>query len=147
MTRPLVVMPDAALVMTTALRAALAARTPPAYATGATVANRNPPAADPGRFIRIRRSGGVPVSVAEDAPRLDFQVWHEDDAGRMALAMYARALVWSMPNTVIRLDGQPPTTIGQVTEFVGPGQFDDPIKTSREIILWTMEVRLRGAAA
>jgi hypothetical protein len=39
------------------------------------------------------------------------------------------------------------TTIGQVTEFLGPGAFPDPRDNSREIILLTVEVRLRGAAA
>jgi hypothetical protein len=149
MTDELIVMPDAELALTLYLRERLAMLSPvPAYASGVRVATENPPASNPGRFVRIRRSGGTVVNLVEDAARLDAQIWHDSDRNRMALAQLVRAMLFLAKGTVMAAGILPVrTTIGQVVEFVGPGRFEDPLDSSREIILFTVEVRLRGAAA
>lgn len=142
--------PDAELVISGALRAALAAANPTRYpfAAGVLVATAYPAdGATAVKHVRVRRSGGTPVNKVEDAPRLDFQVWYEtgaasDAENRMQLARLTRSLLFSLRGNVTA-----GARIGQVTEFVGPGRFGDPINATREIILFTEEIRLRSVAA
>lgn len=141
-------MPDACLVWVTQLRLKAASVFVPSYALDVGFGTKMPPATSPGRYVRIRRSGGTIVNVVEDAARLDFQVWapdSPDDSLRMRLAQWVRGLIFDSQGTVVTHPDLPSAvTIGQVTEFVGPGQFPDPIKGDREIILFTIETRLRG---
>lgn len=143
--------PDAVLVMTLWLRGRLATApysSRPEVA-GVKVSGELPPARTSSRHIRLRRSGGVRANVAQDAPRLDVQIWHEDDRLRAELAELVRALWLSAPNTVVPAGAVNPraTTIGRVTEFAGPNLLPDPVTGStREIIQWTVETRLRVAA-
>lgn len=151
MNRPGILYPDACLVLVTRLRELYASITVPSYAEDLTFGTKLPKAKDPiTRYVRVRRSGGTNVNVVEDAARLDFQVWYPDDedpALRMWGAQWVRALVHQAQGSVVSPpDSFGPVTIGQVTEFVGPGQFPDPIRGDREIILWTSEIRLRGKA-
>lgn len=141
--------PDAERVVATVLRTLLGAVDTDAkpFAAGVKVGTRYPPGVNPGKFVRLRRSGGTPAGAREDAPRIDFQVWYEtgatdDDENRMELALLVRGLVYSARNT-IAAGGR----IGQITEFLGPGRFEDPVNSAREIILFTEEIRLRANGA
>jgi hypothetical protein len=139
--------PDAEQVATLYLRAQLAALAPePDYATGTAVAAAYPPARDAGRYVRFRRSGGT-SRRPNDYPRLDVQVWHEDYMGRMNLAQLALSLIGAADGAVVSDASLPrSTTLGEVSEFVGPGRFDDPEVPGRELILFTVEIPMRGAA-
>jgi hypothetical protein len=111
------------------------------------VGTKYPPGAMPGRYVRLRRSGGTRIGVAETAPRIDYQVWYftdgiTDDEGAASLAELVLGLVYQSKGAVV--DG---VRIGQSTEFIGPGRFDDPINSAREIILFTVETRLRAQGA
>lgn len=144
--RPLVEFPDAALVATLWLRPLLVASSRP-YAAGVTVTGKIAPGVTPTKAVEIRRSGGV-AGLVDDSPRLDFRVWHTTDRDRYALANLVRSLVWQAPGTVVTSDVLPaPTTIGAVSEFIGPGPFPDPTDSTKEIVLFTFEIRLRGTAA
>lgn len=140
---------DAVLVMTTYVRAALAGLDPGLYpflAGGVTVSGRYRPGVSPVRHVRIRRSGGTMINLVEDAARLDYQVRYDtgdapgDEAARTALANLVSMLVYSGRNEIVA-GGR----IGQSVEFVGPGVFEDPDDPAREIILFTVETRLRVA--
>lgn len=148
MTLPRIVMPDAMLVGTAFLRSALLPYAAQPHVAGVKVGTENPPDSDAtAKFVRVRRSGGTRVNVVEDAARLDFMIWHPNDRQRWQLAELVRGLLHAATGTVV--SGAPlpaPTTIGQVTEFLGPGAFPDPRDNAREIIMLTVEVRLRGAA-
>lgn len=143
----LILYPDAEKVITHWLREAfLAVVDPEDFLDGVQVMTKDPPRTLlTGPSVRVRRSGGVPVTVIHDAPRLDFQVRHVDDTARMALAQFARGLLYSAPGSIVveptlSLD----TVIGRVVEFVGPGRFPDPVDNSQELIMFTMEIGMRG---
>lgn len=144
-----IVMPDAMLVLTSFLRSALQPYIAQPYVAGVKVSTEMPPGKTSAVHIRVRRSGGVPAAhYVEDSPRLDFMVWHPNDRQRWQLAELTRGLIHAATGTVV--SGAPlpaATTIGRVEEFLGPGAFPDPQDDSREIVMFTAEVRLRGAAA
>lgn len=141
---------DAEQVVLTWLRARVLALAPlPAFADGVRFVIKLKPGETPtGPHVRIRRSGGTIVNLVEDAARIDFQVRHDTDGDRMALAQWVRGLAFSSRGSVVTVPRTPgPVSIGRWSEFVGPGRFPDPDDTEREIILFTAEVRLRAAAA
>lgn len=134
--------------MLAGIRATLAGLpSPPAYLSGVECGTQYAPGTNPAKFVRVRRSGGVAINLVEDAARLDYQVWYEtgaptDVGNRMALAQLVRGIVYSLTNAVV--DG---VRIGQSAEFIGPGRFPDPNNSNREIILFTIETRLRAIGA
>jgi hypothetical protein len=146
----LVLPPDAALVITHYLRGRLAASAL-AYAAGVKVSGDLPPGRNVVKHVRVRRTGGAMANVVEDAPRVDVQVWHESDRERNDLANLCRAFLWNAPGTVVNGAGLAgPVRIGRVAEFAGPNALPDPRSTAApesEIIQFTAEMRLRGAAA
>ena len=146
---PQIKMPDAMLVGTSFLRSALLPYAALPHVTGVRVVTENPPDGDlNAKLVRVRRSGGTRVNLVEDAARLDVMFWHPNDRLRWELAELVRGLLHAATGTVVSGSPLPaPTTIGQVTEFLGPGAFPDPRDNDREIIMLTVEVRLRGAAA
>lgn len=142
--------PDAPLVMAAVIREALAALDPDLYpyAAGVTVSTRYTPGVSPVKHVRVRRSGGTMVNLVEDAARLDYQVRYDtgheatDEANRTALAGLVYPLIFRATNVV-----RGSVRIGRSVEFVGPGTFDDPDDPTREIILFTVETRLRAVGA
>lgn len=150
MTGELLIGAPAEKTMTAALRSMLAGLDVGAYpwTAGVKVGTKYPPGTPIVKHVRVRRSGGTRVSVAETAPRLDYQIWyftddakHDDDqADRLAETVLG--LVYQTRNMVVA-----GVRIGQSVEFVGPGRFEDPIDPRREIILFTVETRLRAAGA
>jgi hypothetical protein len=146
--RPVLRQVDAAYVVLTWLRSVIGIPPVPPAAAGVVFLTKYPAARDlAGPVVRLRRSGGTVLPTLEDSPRLDVQVRHEDDAGRMAVALWVRSLLLAAPGAVVDMADGTVAIIGRVTEFVGPGQFPDPEDTSREIVMFTVEVRLRGRAA
>jgi hypothetical protein len=142
---PRIEYPDAELVATLYLTAALATIAPePDYAAGAVVAASYPPAAPAARHVRLRRSGGT-ARFPNDYPRLDVQVRHEDMVGRMDLALLVRRLMLECKG--VRFDDAAlpfAVTLGEPAEFTGPGRFPDPDNQGGELILFTIEVPMRG---
>lgn len=150
MTAELLIGAPAEKTMTTALRSALADLDPGTYpwTQGVKVVTKYPPAGPLAKHVRVRRSGGTRVSPAETAPRLDYQVWYftddsvNDDENADRLAETVLGLVYQTRNLIVA-----GVRIGASTEFLGPGRFEDPIDSRREIILFTVETRLRAAGA
>lgn len=141
---------DAPLVMCEVVRAGLAALDPDEHPVivGVRVSTRLPPGTTPTRHVRVRRTGGVMVNVVEDAARLDYQVRVEtgdetaDEAARTELAGLVYPIIFAARNTIVN-----GARVGRSEEFVGPGTFDDPDDPTREIILFTVETRLRAVGA
>lgn len=138
--RQLILYPDAEQTVVKYLRAQLGVRAE-SYAQKVSVGTRMPTAV-PGRYVLIRRAGGTNVGVVVDAPRLDVMVWHDDDFQRVALAQLARGILLATVGQVA--NGVP---VYRVTEFVGPINMPDPANEDRTVTMFTVEMRLRGAAA
>jgi hypothetical protein len=142
---PAIRYPDAELVATLYVSTALALIAPePDYVAGAVVAASYPPAAPAARLARIPRSGGT-ARFPNDYPRLDVQVRHEDLVGRMDLALLIRRLMMECKGVRFDHDALPfAVTLGEPAEFTGPGRFPDPDNQGGELILFTIEVPMRG---
>jgi hypothetical protein len=147
----LIFRPDAPLVMSTVVRAGLAALDTVVYPflADVKVSTRYTPAASgPVRHVRVRRSGGTMVNLVEDAARIDYQVryWTDDplndEAAADQLANLVASIVGASRNQIV--EG---VRVGKSEEFVGPGRFEDPADAEREIILFTIETRLRALGA
>lgn len=142
---------DAELVAMTYLRGVLAARAEP-YAAGVAVSTKLPPATSPGRHVRVRRVGGVPYSVVQDSPRLDFQVWYEtgsvsDEQSRTDLALLVWGLAWSIRGQVVVLPSGLAVTCYRVLDVMGPTAMPDPADDTRTITALTVEIGMRIRAA
>lgn len=123
---------DAEFEVVTYLRAQLASRSE-TYVDGVTLGTRKPnPFTTP--FIAVRRAGGVGDAIVLDRPRVDVQVWHDDDGQAHDLAALCRALLLSMTGSggVIR-----------ARDFTGPTPIPDP-ETSSARYLFTVELAMRG---
>jgi hypothetical protein len=149
---PVALYPDAELVGLTWLRAALAARSEP-YAAGVTVGTKVAPAQSPGRYVRLRRLGGVELHLVADSPRLQAQVWYStgavtDEMNRQALAQLVWALLRGVRGQDVAIPGWPvPVTCYRVATFGGPANVPDPADSSRTITQLTVEIGMRGRAA
>lgn len=135
---PIVVMPDAELVAVTALRAFLAGRLE-AYCQGVTVGTMVAPAVTPSKFVRVRRIGGHGANVVTDTARLDCVIWHDDAASRMALGQLVRGFLVAMVGEfagVACYGGR---------EFMTPQQMPDPDDDTKEVVMLTVDVVMRGA--
>lgn len=102
---------DVELLVTGALRTALAARAEP-YTTGVYVSissPSDPPTGEPdtpARMVTIRRDGGPRLDVARDQARIAVNVWADTEQDCNDLARMVAALIWAMPNgaPVVRVD-------------------------------------------
>lgn len=139
MTVPIVVMPDAELVAVNALRAFLAGRSE-AYCQGVTVGTIIAPATTPTKYVRVRRQpGGRIVDTVMDTARLDVIVWHDDAATRVALGQLVRGFLISLVGVfsgVACYGGR---------EFMSPAAMPDPDDDTREVLMLTVDVAMRGA--
>jgi hypothetical protein len=144
--------PDAELVAVTWLRARLAERAEP-YAAGVTVGTKVAPAQSPGRYVRLRRLGGVELHEVADSPRLQAQVWYStgaasDEMNRQALAQLVWALLRGIRGQEVTVSGWPrPVTCYRVATFAGPTPVPDPADATRTITQLTVEVGMRGRPA
>lgn len=144
--------PDAELVAVTWLRARLAERSEP-YAAGVTVGTKVAPAQSPGRYVRLRRLGGVELHQVADSPRLQAQVWYStgspsDEKNRNDLAQLVWALLRGIRGQDVTIPSWPrPVTCYRVATFAGPVPVPDPADQSRTISQLTVEIGMRGRPA
>ncbi|MFE9955835.1 hypothetical protein [Micromonospora sp. NPDC005299] len=144
--------PDAELVAVTWLRARLAERSEP-YAEGVTVGTKVAPAQSPGKYVRLRRLGGVELHEVADSPRLQAQVWFQtggssDEKNRNDLAQLVWALLRGAQGQEVTVAGWPrPVVCYRVATFSGPVPVPDPADGTRTISQLTVEVGMRGRPA
>lgn len=130
-----VTFPNAVDVLLTYLRA-----TAPSTVFGATVPVSRDSTA-PTALVVLRRVGGVSTRVTDNA-RVDVLVWHSSEFKAMALAQTVRGLLlFDLPGRVV--DDHP---VYAVTEFTGPAGYPDPAGSAQPIVLFTIEVAIRGAS-
>lgn len=137
-TVPVVVMPDAELVALTALRGLLGARSE-SYAQGVTVGRTIPAGQKPAKFVQVRRIGGRDETVVTDRARLDVLIWQDTPDARMALGQMVRGFLVALVGTFNGV-----TCYGGTT-FMTPVQVPDPADDTREIVMLTVDVDMRGA--
>lgn len=144
--------PDAELVAVTWLRSRLAARAEP-FLAGVTVGTKLPPSNPPGRYVRLRRVGGVQLHEVADDPRLQAQVWYStgspgDEMNRQALAQVVWAELRAVAGEQVTVAGWPvPVVCYRVATFAGPAPAPDPADDSRIITQLAVEVGMRGRPA
>lgn len=149
--RAVALYPDGELVGVTWLRARLAERSEP-YAAGVTVGTKLPPGTSPGKYVRLRRLGGVELHMVADSPRLQAQVWYQtgspsDETSRQALAQLVWALLRGIQGQEVTVPGWPvPVTCYRVATFSGPIPVPDPADASRTISQLAVEIGMRGRA-
>ena len=91
-------------------------------------------------LVQLRRVGGVAERVT-DRPRVDLLVWHTSEFKAQGLAQELRSLLlFDLPGQVV--DGH---TVYDLTEFSGPSAFPDPAGSDQPIVLFTVEIGIRGA--
>ena len=141
MSLPVVLFDDLELWATTALRAALVARSEP-YTDDVYVGRDMPfnavtkePERRP-RMVTIRRDGGPRLDATRELARVGVNVWAETDQDANDLARMVAALLWSLP------DGEP---VCKVTQTLGPSAIADESRQPR--IYMTFELIARGADA
>jgi len=148
---PVALYPDAELVAVTWLRARLAERSEP-YAAGVTVGTKLPPGQSPGRYVRIRRLGGVELHEVADSPRLQAQVWYEtgsptDEKNRNDLAQLVWALLRGIRGQSVTIPSWPvPVVCYRVVTFSAPIPVPDPADESRTVSQLAVEIGMRGRA-
>jgi hypothetical protein len=136
MTLEVVLFDDIELVVTGALRTALAARAEP-YTDNVYVSNQTALDAVTGqpvthaRTVTIRRDGGPRLDVARDQARIGVNVWADTEQDCNDLARMVAALLWAMP------DGDPILRVDQTT---GPSVVPD----DRPHRYLTFDVLMRG---
>lgn len=89
----------------------------------------------PGRFISVRRAGGV-RGVVVDRPRLDVFAWAADDRAALDLLTAVRQHLAAMPG----LRGG--VRITEVHEFTGP--IPAPDESGQPRWLYSVEIAIRG---
>lgn len=92
-----------------------------------------------GRFVRVRRVGGVNVSPAHDRPVLDVLVWHDSDKSRMALAN----ALWGWLRAASDVVG--PAVVHYSSTVLGPRQMPDPADDTKTVCMLTVELVVRPA--
>jgi hypothetical protein len=125
-----IVFPDAAALVATYLREALAGRGQPVR-VGTRVPNPRPAA-----FVRVQRIGGARLDVVTDRPRLDVHAWGGDDEAAHDLMQITRALLLAIP-------GWHGAVAYDVAEVGGPNELPDP-ETYSPRYAFAVEVSLRG---
>lgn len=111
MVKPVVLFPDAVLVVVDYLRPRLAAV--PVYS--------KVPEARPETFITVRRVGGQRRSLILDRPRVDIHCWADSEEASEDLMKLARAYVLAMSGK------RSNTTVYDVAEVGGPMSLPDDV--------------------
>lgn len=128
MVRPLVIFPDAVLLVIEYLRSVM----PPG-----TLVYSRVPAARPPEFIRVERNGGLRNSLVTDRPRLDIHCWSGTEASAQALCERARAHVNAMAGK------RGAHTVYRVREVGGPQWLPDSASGSPRYAI-AVEFSTRG---
>lgn len=126
---PLVVFPDAALLVIEYLRAELVE-----VPVGTRIPNPRPP-----RFVTVQRGGGTRRTVVSDDPILLIESWNTDSGAAHDVAQHCRALLFALEGTV--LDDTP---IYRVNEIAGPQELPDDTSNQPRYV-FTTQIHLRGA--
>lgn len=93
-----------------------------------------------GRFVRVRRVGGVELSPHHDGPVIDVMVWHDSDHARMQLAMHLWAVLRAANN-----DAAGDAVLLYRATVLGPRQMPDPADDTSSVCLFTVELVVRPA--
>lgn len=104
---------------------------------GVHVAGRVPNPLPAVPLVVLRRSGGSETSIVIDRPRIDAQVWHDDEPAAAALATQVRTWLLGAPGRVPR--------VRAATTFAGLIPIPDP-ESNRPRYLLTVELAVRGEA-
>lgn len=133
------VYPDVLQAALTFLRAQLALRAEP-YTDNVTTGSYLPDPRPDLPFIWSRRVGGFTTGRATDRARLDFHVYHEDEAQTHDLTQLVRGLLLAWPE----FDS---SVAKAVREFSGPGPVVDDLWPDAVRFYFTVEINLRGLVA
>ena len=93
-----------------------------------------------GKFVRVRRVGGVDLTPNHDAPTVDVLVWHDTDYKRMALARHLWGALRAAEGDVA--GDAVVTYLGTV---LGPRQMPDPADDTKTVCLLTVRLAVRRA--
>lgn len=111
MAKPVVVFPDAVLVVITYLRSVV-----PGVPTHSQIPNPRP-----AEFIRVERLGGTRRTLVTDRPRVDIHCWSASEEEAQALSERVRAYVLAMAGS------RGGTTVYAVAEVGGPQWLPDSL--------------------
>lgn len=128
MPRPVVIFPDAVLIVIDYLRSKL-----PGVAVHSQV-----PASRPAEFIRVERLGGTRRTIVTDRPRIDIHCWSSSEGAAEALLSKTRAHVLAMAG---KRGG---TTVYAVYEVGGP-QWVPDITSGQPRYAFAVEFSTRGS--
>ena len=88
-----------------------------------------------GRFVRVRRIGGVEVTPHHDGPVFDVICWHDNDAARMQLALQLWTHIRSAAGVVVS---------GGVLMYdsttLGVRQMPDPADSTKSVCMFTVQM-------
>lgn len=135
MARPVVLFPDAVATVIAALTAAYSA-----HSLDAPLLTNEVPNPRPEEFFTIQRVGGPRRDLVTDEAQLVFDAWSRSMADAHDLAQTGRALLLSLPGTVVA-----GTTIGRIQELSGPHEDPDPVSQQARFSFGAL-VALRGGA-
>lgn len=101
---------------------------------------RSIPADRPGRFVTVRRTGGVKVTLVSEIVQLTVEAWDVDAGAAQDLAQLARSIISAMAHG--RWGGVP---FGRYEEFSGPADLPDPDREQARFT-WTCTLHVRAAS-
>jgi hypothetical protein len=127
-TVPLIVFPDVVPDLIAGLQSELGA--------AVKVAGRVPRPRPATPLVVLRRAGGVETGIV-DRPRIDAQVWHDDEPAATALAGRVRTWLLGTPGRVVG--------VRAASTFSGLIPIPDP-ESQQERVLLTVELAVRGEA-
>lgn len=130
MAKPVVVFPDAVLVVIEYLHSVL---------PGVTVVPRVP-GDRPTEFVRVERIGGLRNSLVTDRPRVDLECWSDSEEDAEALVSMVRAYTLAMAGR------RGNTTVYDVAEVSGPMWLPDSA-SGQPRYSFAVEFSTRGVTA
>lgn len=93
-----------------------------------------------GRFVRVRRVGGIELSPNHDGPTVDVMVWHDTDRLRMQTAQR----LWALLRAADGDDATDDAVILYGSTFLGPRQMPDPADDTKTVCLFTVQLVVRS---
>lgn len=131
--QPSTLYPDAVLLVINYLRAVAGTGNHPLL-DGVIFASRVPEVR-PAKFVTVRRNGGVSDEAPTlDAPRMDIQVWANDEGEAQDIAALCSAIIFTMPTR---------SPVTKVEGFLGLTEIPDPL-SNQSRYLFTVTLTIRG---
>jgi hypothetical protein len=93
-----------------------------------------------GRFVRVRRVGGVMLTPNHDAPRIDVLIWHDSDKSRMQLAQQVWAWLRAADGDIAN-----GAALLYASTTLGPRQMPDPADDTKTVAMLTVDLIVRRA--